>query len=220
MATNPKAETPEEAHLRAEAAQIFPTEAESQYPLPPSVIDVRQYTDEAQFKREMTGIFFRSWLPIAPTVDVAKPRDVLVWDRLDQSIVVTRQDDMSVAAFHNVCQHRGARLVAGSGSCQAGRFFCPWHGFQYDLTGKVRAVPLREAFDPVRLEGLRAPPVRVREWGGFIWICLADDVPELEQYLGTIHDELSFYNLDTFETKYRFELEFDANWKVVVDAFN
>lgn len=220
MATRHEAETGEEAHLRAEAARLYPTNAERQYPLPPSVIDARQYTDEAQFKREMESIFFRSWLPICPTVDVVKPRDVFVWDRLNQSIVVTRQDDGSVAAFHNVCQHRGARLVAGSGTCQGGRFFCPWHGFQYDMTGKVRNVPLKESFDAAQLEGLRAPPVRVREWSGFIWICLADDVPELETYLGVIHDELSFYKLDTFETKYRFQLEFDANWKVVVDAFN
>lgn len=90
-----------------------------------------------------------------------------------------------MSAFHNVCQHRGARLVDGTGNCRTGRFRCPWHGFVYDLQGAVGAVPLRESFDPVELEGLRAPAVRVVEWGGWIWMMLSDD----ELLLSCYHED-------------------------------
>ena len=208
------------AHLAAEAARAFPTPAERQYPLEPSIIDARQYTDEALFERELTAVFHHSWFPVCPSVDLKNPRDYVVWDRLRQSIVVTRLDDGTVAAWHNVCQHRGARLVKESGTCKANRFACPWHGFQYDLEGKVRVVPLKASFDQAELEDLRAPPVRVQEWGSFVWLCLSDDVPDLLPYLGVVGEELSFYGLDRFDTRFRFELKLGANWKMVVDAFN
>lgn len=208
------------AHLAAEAARAFPTPAEQQYPLAPSVIDARNYTDPDMFERELTQIFYKSWFPACPSTDLKNPRDYVVWDRLRQSIVLARLDDGSVSAWHNVCQHRGARLLKESGSCKGGRFACPWHGFQYDLTGKVRFTPLKGSFEEDRLEELRAPAVRVQEWAGFVWICLSDDVSDLLPYLGVIGEELAFYGLERFETRYRFTLELDANWKMVVDAFN
>ncbi len=210
----------EMAHLDAEAARAFPTLAERQYPLAASLVDASDYTDPELFEREVKAIFHHSWFPAFPTADLAAPRDYVVWDRLQQSIVVARLDDGAIAAWHNVCQHRGARLLKQSGSCRQARFACPWHGFQYDLTGMVRNVPLAKSFDPERLEGLRAPPVRSTEWGGFIWLCLSDDVPDLMTWLGEIGEELSFYDLDTFDTRFRYTLEVDANWKIVVDAFN
>jgi len=216
----PEGLTEQMKHLEAEAARAFPTPAEKQYPLPPSVVEASDYTDPNLFDREMKAIFHHSWFPVCPTVDLRNPRDFVVWDRLQQSIVIARLDDGSIAAWHNVCQHRGARLLKESGTCKGGRFACPWHGLQYDLSGIVKAVPLKESFDAARLEGLRAPAVRATEWGSFIWLCLSDDVPELEPYLGAVGEELSFYGLDRFETRFRYEIELNANWKVVVDAFN
>jgi len=162
----------------------------------------------------------RSWFPVAPSTDVAEPRDYQVWERLEQSVVLTRRDDGTIAAWHNVCQHRGARLVDGGGNCPRGRFVCPWHGFVYDLSGAVSNVPLRGSFDPKALDGLRAPAVRVEEWAGWIWLCFADSVPPLAQYLGDIGLELSGYGLDGFTTRRRHSATLHANWKIVVDAFN
>lgn len=196
------------------------TPADQQYPLAPHVLDAEHYRDPRQYARELERIFMSSWFPVCPAGDLSRPRDFVVWDQLRQSVVIVRLDDGRVAAWHNVCQHRGARLVGESGSCPAGKFKCPWHGFAYDLEGIVRTVPLRDSFDPEMLDGLRLPPVRVQEWAGFIWLTFGDETPELREYLGVIGHELEGYGLERFTTKYRESLELDANWKIVVDAFN
>jgi Phenylpropionate dioxygenase and related ring-hydroxylating dioxygenases, large terminal subunit len=194
--------------------------AEEQYPLPPSLLGAEAYRDAARYRRELENVLLAAWFPVLPSSDVPRARDYAVWEQLEQSVVITRRDDGSVAAWHNVCQHRGARLVDGAGSCPTGRFKCPWHGFVYDLLGTVRAVPLRESFDPAELDGLRAPAVRVTEWAGWIWMTLSDDTPELLAYLGTIGEELAGYGLEQFTTVFRHTVRLQANWKIVVDAFN
>jgi choline monooxygenase len=193
----------------------------NQYPLPPSVVDARTYTDPARFQQEVESVFFKSWFPASPSTDVAAARDYVVFEELNQSIVIARGDDGELQAWHNVCQHRGTRIVAeSSGRCEKGRFTCPWHGFQYDLTGKVRFTPMKGAFDEALLEDLRAPAVRVSEYAGFAWICLSDDAPDLRTYLGDIATELDWFGLEKFDTRFRFDLTLNANWKTVVDAFN
>jgi choline monooxygenase len=192
----------------------------NQYPLPPSLVDARTYTDPARFQREMEAVFFQSWMPACPSADVMAARDYVVFEELNQSIVIARGDEGEVLAWHNVCQHRGTRIVAASGHCEKGRFTCPWHGFQYDLTGKVRFIPMKDSFDEGQLGDLRAPPVRVAEWAGFVWICLSRDAPDLKGFLGDIHTELDWFGLGSFDTRFRFELTLNANWKTVVDAFN
>lgn len=196
------------------------TTAEQQYPLPPSVLDADVYRDPVRYRRELEGVFFQAWFPAVPSSDVAGPRDYAVWDQLDQSVVVIRLDDGSVAAWHNVCQHRGARLLDGTGRCATGRIRCPWHGFVYDMRGAVGSVPLRESFDPDLLEGLRAPAVRATEWGGWVWLTFSDEAPALLDYLGVIGDELSGYGLEEYTLQFQHSVTLRANWKIVVDAFN
>ncbi len=70
------------------------------------------------------------------------------------------------------------------------------------------------------LRGLRAPAVRATEWGGWIWLAFADDVPPLTEYLGDIGTELAGYGLDDFTVRFRTSVLLKANWKIVVDAFN
>src|SRR5216684_853943 len=142
------------------------TPAERQYPLPPTLLDASVYTDPDRYRAEVTAIFHHSWFSVRPSSDVPDPRDYLVWEQTGQSVVITRLDDGAVRAWHNVCQHRGARLVDGAGRCGRGRFTCPWHGFVYDLEGVVSGVPLPGTFDADVLRGLRAPAVRATEWGG------------------------------------------------------
>jgi choline monooxygenase len=196
------------------------TEVEKQYPLPPSRFLLETYKDPDRYRQELEHVFFKSWFPVGASGDIPDTGDYMVWDKLEQTVMIVRQDDGSVSAWHNVCQHRGARLVEESGRCASGKFKCPWHGFVYNLQGEVTSVPLRDSFDPAELDGLRAPAVRTEEWGAWIWLTFSDDVPPLEVYLGEVGEELAGYGLEDFMVVYSHTAVLDANWKLVLDAFN
>jgi phenylpropionate dioxygenase-like ring-hydroxylating dioxygenase large terminal subunit len=191
-----------------------------QYPLPPRAVEAAYYLDPAQYEREIERIFMRSWMPVCSSKELPAAKDYVVWDRLRQSLVIVRQQDGTLAAWHNVCQHRGARLVETSGQAKFGKFICPWHGFSYDLGGKCVGVPLRESFDERELVDLRTLPARVAEWNGLVWIALTGEAPELREYLADLWDELGYYHMENFEVRYRHTVQLNANWKAVMDAFN
>jgi choline monooxygenase len=193
---------------------------EAQYPLAPSTLSAEVYRDPQRYRRELDTVLYDAWYPVAPSADLAATGDYVVWDQLEQSVAIVRQADGSVSAWHNVCQHRGARLLEASGHCAGERIRCPWHGFGYDLDGVVRAVPLRNSFDEERLAGMRAPRVRSAEWGGWVWLTLSPATPELTDYLGAVGELLAGYGLDGWTTRFRHSVTLKANWKIVVDAFN
>jgi phenylpropionate dioxygenase-like ring-hydroxylating dioxygenase large terminal subunit len=178
------------------------------------------YTDPDRLARERDSVFRYEWHIAGRVEAVPEPGDFLVWERVGQSVVVARGRDGSLAAFHNVCRHRGARIVSEGGHCESGQLTCPFHGFAYDLAGKVVGVPERESFDPEHLDGLRAAEVAVEIWDG--WICLHLD-PEhaqpLREHLGELVDELGWYGMENWKYYGSSSQVAEANWKTVLEGF-
>lgn len=193
-----------------------------QYPHDPTYLTADVYRDAGQHELERNEIFYKSWLAVGPASELERVGEYLVWRRLDQSVVIVRTDGGGLSAFHNVCQHRGMQIVEHGGLCTSGRFTCPWHGFSYDLEGRLVTAPLPETFHADELKGLRAPQVQVTEWNGMIWINLDDEAPELGMYLGVeFREDLEAYDIGggwNFVREGRWSI--GANWKTCVDAFN
>jgi phenylpropionate dioxygenase-like ring-hydroxylating dioxygenase large terminal subunit len=146
----------------------------------------------------------------------------MVWEGQGETVVVSRRRDGGVSGFHNVCQHRGARIVQESGQ-GARRFKCKWHGWSYDLEGNVVGVPDREDFAEWQLEGVCAPAVECAEWGGWVWAVFAGPgvAPTLKEWLGPeIEADLGVYRMQDMELHDKLVWDLDANWKVVIDGFN
>ena len=197
-------------------------------PIGPTRVDAAVYVSEEQWERERTTLFRETWYVVDRSSVIAEPGDFLVWEEFGETVVVRRADDGSLSAFHNVCQHRGARIVDPEsqcegrvGHCKNGRFACPWHGFVYDESGMVVHVPDRADFDDAELTGLRAPTVAVEDWGGWIWINLAGDRAEpLVDYLGPeVVEELGHYRMEHMVLHAKREWVIPTNWKAVVDGF-
>lgn len=183
-------------------------------------VDASIYTDPARFELERTRIFRRVWHVVGRASELPEPGDYLVWERVGQSVIITRRENGELSAFYNACRHRGARIASKSGHCETGRFTCPFHAFTYDLEGRVVHVPERATFDASRLEGLRAEPVAVQEWGGWLWIHLDPANAEpLETFLGELTGELSWYGMEKWRLFGGSTYHADANWKVVLEGF-
>jgi choline monooxygenase len=188
----------------------------------PGTLDAGVYTDPERYQRERTAVLAPSWQIVARSSELPAPGDFITWEGQGETIVVTRRRDGGVSGFHNVCQHRGARIVKEPSGC-ARRFSCRWHNWVYDLEGAVVGVPDREDFDPASLDGLAAPAVECAEWGGWVWAVLAGPgkAPPLLDWLGPdITTDLGVYRMEDMRLAERLTWEVPVNWKVIVDAFN
>jgi phenylpropionate dioxygenase-like ring-hydroxylating dioxygenase large terminal subunit len=187
----------------------------------PSTLDASVYTDPGRYELERTLVLRNSWLIAGRSSELPEPGDWIVYEGHGETVVVCRQADGSVAAFHNVCQHRGARITAESG-CGAKRFTCPWHGWVYGTDGDLLGVPDRGDFDASQLEGLRAPAVAAEEWGGWVWIFLAGPgaAPSLESWLGEVGPELAAYRMEDMVLVEKLVYDVPVNYKAIVDGFN
>jgi phenylpropionate dioxygenase-like ring-hydroxylating dioxygenase large terminal subunit len=182
-----------------------------QYPLPPAQLDGRVYTDPTLYAAERKRIFLESWFPACPQSDIPNPGDYTTWERLGQSVIIIRQEDGTISAWHNVCLHRGAKLVAGSGCAKGGLITCPWHGFSYSTAGELTRIPLADTFDSSAIANRRCQAVRMESWGGYCWLTFSDSQKPLTQYLGGLYDELSYYKLDTWKEA-RIRIDSPHSW--------
>lgn len=188
----------------------------------PGILDADVYTDPERYQRERTAVLAPSWQVICRSSQIPHPGDFITWEGQGETIIVTRRRDGGVSGFHNVCQHRGARIVKEPSGC-ARRFSCRWHNWVYDLQGAVVGVPDREDFDPAALDSLAVPGVDCAEWGGWVWAVLAGrgTAPPLLDWLGPdITTDLGVYHMQDMELVDKLTWDVPVNWKVIVDAFN
>ncbi len=189
----------------------------------PSTMDADVYLDPVRFELERERVLATHWLLAGRSQQIAEPGDWLTYEGHGETVVVTRQPDGSLAAFHNVCQHRGPAIVGEAVGCGARRFTCPYHGWVYDTTGLVVGVPDREDFDPAHLDGLRAPAVAADEWGGWVWINLAgpEAAPALIDSIGPeIAADLGRFRMEDMILHDVVEWDVPVSYKAIVDGFN
>jgi phenylpropionate dioxygenase-like ring-hydroxylating dioxygenase large terminal subunit len=215
MTTPPPVDTPV-----AEPVRRWGTTVE-QYPRGTHTVPAERYSDPAHFQREVDVVLRRHWVFGGLASEVPEPGDHKVWEHMGETVVIRRKADGTLSAFHNVCQHRGARIVPESGHCER-HFECKWHGWRYDEDGVVVRVPKREDFDPAALEGARAMTVAVAEWLGLIFVNLAgpDVAPPFLDYLGEVAAEFAPFGIEHMTTFHHDARVLTANWKAVLDGFN
>ncbi|GIE36391.1 (2Fe-2S) ferredoxin [Actinoplanes italicus] len=184
------------------------------------------YTDPAIFSAEQELIFERMWFCVVRGSDVANPGQYRTVTVGRESVLVTRSRDGAARAFLNVCRHRGARLCGDEAGSVKRTFRCMYHAWAYDLDGRLVAAPnLVKMPDVDRVEfGLR--PLQVREWLGYVWVCLADDPPSFEEdvmgacveRLGDL-DAIDRYRLSELHVGRRIRYDVRANWKLIIENF-
>ena len=189
----------------------------------PSVMSRDPYTDPIRFELEREKVLGRHWILAGRSEQARDAGDWITFEGHGETVIVTRQPDGSLAAFHNVCQHRGSAMVGPTTGCGARRFTCPYHGWVYDTTGKLVGVPEREDFADEHLRDVRAPAVAVDEWGGWIWINLAgpDNAPPLADGIGPeITNDLGRFKMEDMILHEVIEWDVPVSYKAIVDGFN
>lgn len=189
----------------------------------PSTMSADVYTDPVRYELERERVLATHWLIAGRSEQIPQAGDWMSYEGHGETIVITRQPDGSVAAFHNVCLHRGPAIVSELSGCGARRFTCPYHGWVYDTKGKLVGVPEREDFDPVHLASAQSPPVAADEWGGWVWINLAGPevaTPLLEAIGPEITSDLGRFKMEDMILHEVLEWDVPVSYKAIVDGFN
>ena len=184
-------------------------------------VGTERYWTKEHMQREWDGLWTKTWLCAGRVSDLPAVGHWFKFDIGRESIIVSRKSETEIAGWYNVCRHRGNRLVHADFGRQR-LFTCSFHGWQWKTNdGSLAQITDRSCFKPEALCDFRLDlvPVRVETWAGFVFVTMNDKAPPLMEFLGDIPEVMKSYQMDQMHVVKDVVVEFDANWKIVIEAF-
>lgn len=179
-----------------------------------------RYTSRDFYAREWENMWTKVWMLLGRESEIAEPGDWQMEEVGPESFLMVRQDDGSVKAFYNVCQHRGNRLVFHDKGA-TDHFVCAYHGWKWHTSGRLDWAHDEEDFpqgDPCK--NLRLNEVKCETFAGFVWVNMDPDCVTLHEYLGPVWDDWSQYPIEKMKRYQALTVNMPNNWKVIQDNFN
>lgn len=179
-----------------------------------------RYTSLAFHELEWDKMWTRVWLLACLESDIARPGDGFRFEIGRESILIIRQNDGEIRAFYNVCRHRGA-LLCDKRSGRMETLQCPYHGWTWNGDGSLLRLSDARGFSAhIDRQDLALRSVRCASWGGFVWVNMDPNAPPLLDFLGEIAQVLTPYRLSSHTLIRDVTVEWDANWKLVMENGN
>ncbi len=186
------------------------------------------YRSEELLELEIERLFRPSWMLAGHISDVPLPGSYITLDAIGERALVVRGDDSTLRAFHNVCRHRGARIVEGTGRCGSQGLMCPFHGWRYRLDGSLQFVPGKsQGFDSVDENAYGLVPLDLEVWNGFIFVRFASGGPSVAQEMQPVESLVAPYRLEQLQPQKELYCDSNSsletypyNWKLFVDVDN
>lgn len=173
------------------------------------------YNDDEMFKLDMQEIFGKEWIFAGLTCEIPAKGNYITVEIGSNSVIITRDNTGEVKAFHNVCRHRGSRLCSQSKG-KVAKLVCPYHQWTYELDGRLLYAGSNMGSDfKVADYGLK--PVHVKTGGGFIFICLAEEPPAVDDFTAAFDEYLAPYDMENVKVAAESTLVEEANWKLVIE---
>lgn len=187
------------------------------------MLEAAEYADPGLFQRESSELFRNHAQFVGPSCMLPEPGDFYAFADTGIPILVVRRHDRSLAAFVNICSHRGAPLGEGCGHAKKSRMFsCPYHGWSYDLDGKLIGVPFgNEGFGELDRSTLGLRPLAVQEHDGFIFVMPNPELGfDAAQLLAGIGPTMSGFGMARYHLLGIKRVETAINWKLNMDTFH
>jgi len=178
------------------------------------------YHDPAFYRLEVERLLRPAPQILCHVSDVPRPGDWRTLDYLGESLFAVRGKDGGVRVFANVCRHRGSRLLDGHAGCAA-RLTCPYHGWTYDLEGRLTGVPMRSDYDGLDEAALGLVEFPVEIWHGFVFVALERGGPSVAEMMAPHEGEIAPYRFEELRALGRVtHRRREVNWKAIADNYS
>jgi glycine betaine catabolism A len=172
------------------------------------------YADDQIFEADVQAVFASDWLFACNICEIRNPGDYVTLSVGRHPLIVLRDRDGEVRAFHNVCRHRGSRLCSQEHG-HANRLVCPYHQWVYELDGRLRTARQMPKDFAVSGYGLKA--VRTEVICGLVYVSLADEPPSLERFRAAVTPYIAPHQPERTKLAFQSTIIEKANWKLVIE---
>jgi len=186
----------------------------------PPTLPAAWYHDERHYAHELQAIWARNWIYAGRANDL-KPMTVRRLAVAGQNLILTKDRDGAIGCFHNTCRHRGAELCAAEETELKSRLItCPYHAWSYDLQGRLVRTPFVSETPDFRKEEHGLFPVQLKDWNGFLFVCLSSDAPDFDGVPDLGIHALDNWPMAKLVTGHRLVKEIACNWKIFWENYN
>ncbi len=170
------------------------------------------YNDEAFFRLDMETIYYREWLFVGHDCELAKKGNYFTLQIGAYPVIVLRDSDGQLRAFHNTCRHRGSRICRAAKGISK-KLVCPYHGWTYNLDGSLFAARDPEPGMDYSTQGLKQ--IHCESAGGYVFISLAPIAPDFAPVRERVESYFGPHNLRDAKVAFEMTIVENGNWKLV-----
>jgi choline monooxygenase len=188
------------------------------------------YISEDYLAYERDKVFCNKWSVVGVGSSIPNPGDAKPYNLLGIPLMIVRDKDMKIRVFHNVCSHRGFKIL--DKPCTLKNLIrCPYHSWSYDLKGKLIATPHIGGFNIHETEKFdksqsNLKEVRTKIWMDIIFININSNEEDFEEYIKPLEQRWSkFIKSDDHDLLVHandhgyFSLDVKSNWKFAVENY-
>ena len=182
------------------------------------------YTDEGFYQLEIEKIYKKRWVATLFDFDVLNAGDLRPFDLCNIPLLAVRGNDGQVRVFHNICPYDGCLAVIDPAEGRAD-IVTPYHGWTYDLEGKLLRTPYWDGTREGHPEALQDKevdlvPVPCEVFMNTVFVNLSGNPEVFEDYIAPIFRSLGEYDLENScvghardGKPYMDEASVKTNWK-------
>jgi len=173
------------------------------------------------FQKEMDTVFKKTWLNVGRVDELPDVGNYIVkeFKALNTSVLIVNTPD-GIKAYHNVCPHRGNKLVCRNSSGRSKTFTCGFHGWSFDYNGLLRGVPDEQGFKDFDKSKHGLASIHADVWYGFVFINFAKKPKvSLAKSLEKATDFFEGFDFGALKVSWAKSVELECNWKVAMDGF-
>ncbi len=178
------------------------------------------YRNEEFLDLEIERLFKPNWMLVGHVSDIPHPGNYLTFEGFNERAFVIRDSLGKINAFHNICRHRGSKLLKGAGRCTRA-LVCPFHGWRYDFDGQLQFIPGQKGFPEIDKKDHGLVHLDLEIWKGFIFIRFESGGDSLAKQLQPMEREIEEYRLEEVQPYGEPErYNYPVNWKIFHDIDN